>query len=47
MDALTLADVIFGRCPWPCHLWTIASIIVILAALKYLYQQVVRYFQSR
>ena len=36
-----------ARCPWPCRLVTIASIIVIVAAIKYVVQLGFQYYQSR
>ena len=47
MGALTLVTIDPSRCPWPCGLWIIASIIIILAAIKSVVQWVVQYFQSR
>lgn len=47
MDALTLAEIDPARCPWPCGLWIIASVIIILAAIKNVVQWVVQFFQSR
>lgn len=48
MDALTLADIWPDRCPfWPCKLSGIASIIIVLAAIKYVVQIAVQYFRNR
>jgi hypothetical protein len=43
MDALTLAE-IPEHCPfWPCKLNAIASIIIVLAAIKYVIQFLLQY----
>lgn len=48
MDVLTLGESGAGRCPiWPCKLDGIASIIIILAATKFVVQYAFQYLQSR
>lgn len=42
MVLLTLAKICPDNCPWPCKLGIIANIIIVLAAIKAVFQ----YFQT-